>query len=46
MTAAESSVLFIALHQPFIYNYGIFPECSLHHARGRTVFSTIRDRWL
>lgn len=48
MNAAESSVLFIAPHQPFIHNYGIFPECSLHHARGHNVFSSIRTggRWL
>lgn len=43
--AAESSVPFIAPHQPFVHNYGIFPACSLHHAKGHNVFSSIRNRW-
>lgn len=46
LTAAVSSVLFIAAHHPIICNSEISPESSLLQVNGHSVFSGIEDRWL
>lgn len=46
LTAAVSSVLFIAAHQPNTCNYEISPESSLPQVNGHSVFSGIKDKWL
>lgn len=43
LTAAVSSVLFIAAHQHNICNYQISPESSLPQVNGHSVFSGIRQ---